>query len=377
MAPGGAENQIEYLVTRGSTQARAVCLYLTGEIGDRMAARGAQVELLGMEGVAKGTAVLRLARLLRRARPEVVHVHLLSAQLFGILAARLARVPVVVSTEHSIMADMLEGRPKTPALRATYRALERLATHTVAVSATTRERLGEWGVDQRRVTVIDNAVDFPALAYDATLRRQAREDLGLPAAARVIGAVGRLDPVKRFEPLLRAVAPLLHARPEAYLVIAGHGALHDRLVEVADELGVSAQVRLLGPRRDVPRLLNAFDVLASPSRDETFGIAIVEGLANGLPVVYAECPALDDDGLRPEWATHVPGALAPADEEDALRTALAAALDGAGTDGGRHPVPRALEERYGLPAMLAATEGLYARLLSSRRSSRGDGHDGA
>ncbi|NHC13467.1 glycosyltransferase [Motilibacter deserti] len=374
LAPGGAENQIEYLVTRGSTSAQVVCLYLMGEIGVRMASRGARVDLLGMEGTAKITAPFRLARQLRALRPDVVHVHLLSAQLFGTLGARLAGVPVVVSSEHSIMGDSLEGRPKTPALRAVYRVLERLATHTVAVSATTVERLADWGVDGRRVTLVDNAVDFPALAFDAQARAEAREELGLPPDAQVIGAVGRLDPVKRLEPLLRSVAPLLRQRPAAYLVIAGHGALHAQLAALADELAVAGQVRLLGARRDVPRLLNAFDVLASPSRDETFGIAVVEALANGLPVVYGQCPALDDDGLRPEWAVHMPEGLSAAEEEEALRAALTDALDGRS----RHEVPAALSARYGLPTMLAATEGLYARLLaSSPRTNKGRRRNGA
>lgn len=356
MAPGGAEKQIEALVEKGASRASVMCLYLVGQVGEGLRARGARVELLGMEGLGKLTALPRLALALRRQRPDVVHTHLLSGQLFGILAARLARVPVIVSTEHSIMEDTIEGRPKTPALRAAYLLLERLATHTIAVSQTTRDRLARWGVRPRRMTVIDNGVDFEALAQDTQTRAEVREELGFAVEDRVIGAVGRLDVVKRFEPLLRALAPLL--REGAHLVIVGHGPREDALRRLALELGVGDQVHLTGPRPDVPRLLNAFDVFVSPSRDETFGIAVVEALGNGLPVVYAQCPALDDDDLRPSWALSI-----GVEAAEGLEAALL--LEGVekGLTAGRQDVPPGLLRRYGAAGVVAITEDVYASLL--------------
>ncbi len=158
-------------------------------------------------------------------------MHLLAAQLWGIPAARLAGVPVVVSSEHSLMDDTIEGRPLSRRLRLVYRVLERLATRTVAVSTTTADRLVRWGVDRHRITVSDNGIDFARLRFDEDGRRRVRTELGLVDGAHVIGAVGRLDPVKRMDVVLRASAPRL-ARG-AHLVVAGAGPLLPGLESLA------------------------------------------------------------------------------------------------------------------------------------------------
>ncbi|RZS91604.1 glycosyltransferase involved in cell wall biosynthesis [Motilibacter rhizosphaerae] len=367
LAPGGAEKQIEYLVERGTSHATAVCLYLLGQVGQGMVERGDDVRLLGMTGWRKLTAVVRLARLLRAERADVVHVHLLSGQLFGILAARLARVPAIVSTEHSIMTATIEGRARTPQLAALYRALAALAHRTIAVSPTTAQRIAEWHIAEERVVVIDNGVDFEALAFDSAVRDEVRRELGLADEGRVVGAVGRLDPVKRFESLLDALAPMVRAAEDSPapidIVIAGHGPLQARLTSLAEELGISKRLHLLGPRNDVPRLLNAFDVFVSPSRDETFGISIIEALGNGLPTVYSQCPAIDDEGPPPAHARHLPETGSEQEELRALADAVDELLGTA-----RRPVPEELLARYSVPALVARTESLYAELLRGRRA---------
>ncbi len=206
------------------------------------------------DGLAKLTAVVRLARVLRRTAPDVVNVHLLSGQLFGVLAARLARVPIVVSTEHSLMDNAIEGRRTSGWLRLVYLGLASLTSHTVAVSATTWRRLRQWGVPAAGMTVIDNAIDFEAVAFDPGARHAVRSEQHLPAEAIVIGAVGRLEPVKRFDVLLAAAASLLRER-DGHLVIIGKGPERARLEELAEELGIADRVHLLGPQPDVGRIL--------------------------------------------------------------------------------------------------------------------------
>ena len=166
LTTGGAERQLEMLVRRSAHESVTIALYAGGPVADSMRAAGERVEVLDLVGWRRALTSVVLARRLRHYRPDVVHVHLLSAQLWGIPAARLAGVPVVVSTEHSLMDDTIEGRPHTWWLRLLYRGLERLATHTVAVSSTTAQRLRRWGVQGTRITVADNGIDFEALAFD-------------------------------------------------------------------------------------------------------------------------------------------------------------------------------------------------------------------
>ena len=357
LTTGGAERQLEMLVQRSTSQTATVCLYGSGPVGDAMVARGDRVRVLGMDGWRKPLAVLRLARVLRAYAPDVVHVHLLAAQLWGIPAARLAGVPVVVSSEHSLMADTVEGRPHTWWLRGLYRGLERLATHTVAVSATTAERLEGWGVAPGRITVVDNGIDVEALAPRAADRAAVRAELSIAEDDVALAVVGRLDPVKRVDEVLRACAPRLAAGGHV-LLVAGAGALLGELQALADSLGVAGSVRWLGPRGDVPRVLAAADVLLSASRDETFGMAVVEAVAGGLPVVFVECPALTELPALPEGAVQAdPG-------PDGLRAGLAE-LARRGLQ--RRPVPAELTARYGAAAAAASVDALHRRLLAARR----------
>ncbi|MEO7059672.1 MAG: glycosyltransferase [Lapillicoccus sp.] len=361
LTTGGAERQLEMLVRRSSSESVTIALYAGGPVADSMREAGERVEVLDLNGWHRLLAPLLLARRLRHYRPDVVHVHLLSAQLWGIPAARLARVPVVVSTEHSLMDDTIEGRPHTWWLRTLYRGLERLATHTVAVSATTAVRLRRWGIHDSRITVADNGIDFEALEFDVTARRRVRAELGVADDVHVIGAVGRLDPVKRMDRILRATAPAL--REGALLVVAGTGPLLGELVDVAATLGVTERVRWLGPRGDISAVLSAVDVLVSASADETFGMAVVEAVGSGLPVVYVEAPALDGLGEVPAQAVQVtPTADAAADERR-----LGEAVEDALADVHRWPVPTVLTERYGARAAADRVDDVYASLVSRAR----------
>jgi glycosyltransferase involved in cell wall biosynthesis len=359
LGPGGAERQLEQLVA-GDGSTAVVCLYGRGLVADAIEAAGVPVMLLGMSGPRKLTSWVRLALLLHRLAPDVVNVHLLAAQLWGIPAARLARVPLIVSTEHSLMDDTIEGRPHRAWLRAVYRTLERMTHHTVAVSTTTKARLEAWGVAGGRISVIPNAVDFSGAAYDPGARASARRSLGLGPDAPVVGAVGRLEAVKRFDVLIDAAGPVL-AGMGATLIIVGEGGLLEDLRARAVTAGIGDRTIFAGPRSDVTALLSAFDLFVSPSCDETFGIAILEAVANGLPVVYGECPALDDlvgpgqVGVR----------LVPGPEAAGQLVELIAST----SPGVRHPVPAIVRDRYDAGRIRAAYATLYADLVLQRPPS--------
>jgi glycosyltransferase involved in cell wall biosynthesis len=358
LTTGGAERQLELLVARSTAQTATIALYEGGPVADAMQARGQRVEVLGMDGWRRLLAPIRLARLIRRYHPDVVHVHLLAAQLWGIPAARLAGVPVVVSSEHSLMADSIEGRPLTGWLRRLYLGLERLTTHTVAVSRTTAERLERWGVPTQRITVVDNGIDVEALVPDPGERHRVRAEVGATDDDVVIAVVGRLDPVKRVDEVLRAVADRLRGGGHL-LVVVGTGSLLDPLQALATELGISDRVRWLGARGDVPAVLSAADVLVSASQDETFGMAVVEGLAAGLPTVYVQAPAVEE--LDPPVAGAV--RARPVRAGEPAVEALHDAIDGVLSARVRRLVPDTrLADRYGAASAAGQVDALYARL---------------
>ncbi|WP_055408339.1 glycosyltransferase [Frankia sp. ACN1ag] len=367
LTTGGAERQVQHLVERGSAESTVICLYGGGLVADDLVAAGHRVHVLGMAGWRRFAAPLRLARMLRRLRPDVVHTHLLAAQFWGLPAARLAGVPVIVSTEHSLMPMTMEGRPTTRRLRLLYYLLVQLAQHSVAVSAATARRMVSWGINPARMSVILNGTDIDAMAFSAGDRAAVRAELGVAQDVRLVGAVGRLAPVKRFDVLIDALAPLL-STGDTRLLVVGVGPQEGALRRRCAEHGISDAVHFLGARSDVARVLSALDVFVSPSRDETFGLAILEALANGLPTVYGECPGLE--GLPKPLATAI---KLPAElDGNAERAALAEAVDAVLDTGLRadHP-PADLRAHCGVEGFVGAVEALYRSLSAGRRTTFG------
>ncbi|MEU2302502.1 glycosyltransferase [Streptomyces antibioticus] len=299
LGTGGAEQQLRLLLRHLPAECDVVTLTNPGPVADGLTADGVRVIHLGMRGNRDLAALPRLTGVVRSGGYDLVHTHLYRACLYGRLAARLAGVRAVVATEHSLGDTQLEGRRLTAGVRALYLAGERLGRATVAVSPAVAARLRAWGVPAARIGVVPNGIDLDRFRFDPAARHRTRRALGLPEHAYVVGGVGRLVPGKRFAVVIRALAQL---PSDCHLLLVGGGPEEDTLRRTAREAGVADRVVLAGerpyvpdgtPGPDLPSLLAAMDVLASPSPDETFGLAVVEALASGLPVRHASCPALD------------------------------------------------------------------------------------
>lgn len=290
---GGAEQQLASLLEHTRHDAEVVTMYSAGIMADRIRAHGVPVHNLDRPAQRDLRAVTDLVPLLRSRRYDVVHTHLYRACLYGRVAARIAGVRTVVATEHSLGDTQIEGRPTTWPVRTLYLATERLGDHTIAVSQAARRRLVGWGVPDHRISVIPNGLDVSRYRFDEGVRRRERAALGIADGEVVIGAVGRLHPIKRLDWLLTAAAALLRTTPTR-LVIVGGGECDSALRFQAAALGIDHRVDFLGERGDVPSLLSALDVYAAPSAEETFGLAVVEALCAGLPAVVGACPAIDD-----------------------------------------------------------------------------------
>ncbi|MFF0778665.1 glycosyltransferase [Streptomyces sp. NPDC003720] len=321
---GGAEQQLRLLLRHLPARCDVVTLTNPGPVADGLAADGVRVTHLGMSGNRDVAALPRLARVIRRGRYDLVHTHLYRACLYGRIAARIAGVRAVVATEHSLGDSQMEGRPLTAGVRALYLAGERLGRTTVAVSPTVADRLTRWGVPRPRIAVVPNGVDLDGFRFDPERRRLTRARLGLPDDAFVVGGIGRLAPGKRFDVLIRALALL---PDDCRLLLVGGGPEEAALRRAAERAGVAGRVLFTGerpyapdgsPGPELPALTSAMDVLAAPSPEEAFGLAVVEALAAGLPVRYASCPAVED--LPPEAA---PDALRVIGGADAYARALA------------------------------------------------------
>ena len=334
---GGAELQLRSVLQHTRHDAEVVTLYNPGPVADMIRADGRRVRSLGMTSNTQISALNALRGLIADGGYDVVHAHLYRSQIYGRPAAWLAGVPVILSTEHSIGETHLERREMTASVRALYLATEAMSDMTVAVSPAVRERLVKWGVRPRKVAVIPNGVDLTRVEFDATAREKVRAEFGLAPSDYVIGVLGRLDATKQFDMVIEAAAPLLGDARR--LLIVGKGDERAHLEQVARRFGVADRVIFAGERHDVAAMLSAMDLFVAASKQETFGLSVLEALANGAPVLYTTCPALD--GLDVSRATQVPSSAGGL--RDAMLAELAAGRrprpgDRAGRgEGIRHP----------------------------------------
>ncbi|MCC6173782.1 MAG: glycosyltransferase [Chloroflexi bacterium] len=357
---GGAEEvilgQSTHLGGEG-VDVNVVALTRRGPIADEIAAAGVPLhEVPGEPGPRDPHAFLRLVRLLRREQPDVVHTYLMTANLYGRLAALMAGVPVVIAAEQNVYAR----KPRKHAL------MERaLAARTYRVVACC-QAVGDFyrrqvGVPARKIEVIYNAVRFGTLPDEGD-RAAARAALGLPADGLILGTLGRLTQQKGHAVLLRALTVLHRDLPSTHLFLAGRGPLHDALQADASRLGIADRVHLLGVRRDRDRLFAAMDLFVLPSRWEGLSLALVEAMGAGRPVVATTV------GGNPEVVSHErTGLLVPPDDPDALAEAIRRL---ARDEQARRTLGRAAADdariRFALEPHVEQIAALYRRGLTDR-----------
>jgi len=245
-------------------------------------------------------ALCETVALIRRERPAIDHTHTSKAGFIGRVAARLARVPAVIHQPHGHIFYGYYGRRRTDF----FTALERLAARWTDRIVTLTERGTEehlaHGIGTRRQYVaVPSGVPTDALRAGAPTRAAARARLGLDADAFVVAGLGRLVPIKGFDLLVRALPAILAEMPSARVVLVGDGPDRDALAAIAQSLGVTDRLRLVGETADVASCLVAADAVAMPSRNEGMGRVLVESMALGLPVVATAVggiPAVVTDG---------------------------------------------------------------------------------
>lgn len=354
LAAGGAEFQLRMLLQHTRHDADVVTLYNPGTVAELIEGDGGRVRDLGMRKNTDLSAVFRLRDIMREGRYDVVHVHLYRSQIYGRIAARLARVPVVVTSEHSIGETHIERRKMSAGVRALYLATDLLSDVTIAVSETVRTRLEKWGVPARKIVVIPNGLAFEGLGFDAGARARGREQFGIEPDTYVLGVMGRLDANKRIDLAIEAAAPLLGER--CRMLIVGKGDDLARLQNVAAHHGVAQYVTFGGYQPDTVAMLSALDLYVATSAQETFGLSVLEALANGMPALYTACPALD--GIETDRARKVAGNVAALREQ--IRVEVVA---GPRT---RTDVPE-VSRRYGIASVAGQIDDLYERLLAQRQ----------
>jgi glycosyltransferase involved in cell wall biosynthesis len=244
--------------------------------------------------------VLRLRRMLRANRCDVVQSWMYHANLMAAMAGWGDDVPVVWNIRHSLHALEHEKRSTRWVIRAGAR-LSRRPARIIFNAAVSRTQHVAFGYDDRRSVVIPNGFDTREFAPRPVERARVRAELGIAPDALAIGLVARVHPMKDHANFLRAAQRFSASHPRSVFVLVGDGAdaRNPTLGALIDGLGLREHVRLCGRRVDVAAVDNALDIAASASAwGEAFPNATAEAMACGVPCVVTDvgdAPAIVDD----------------------------------------------------------------------------------
>jgi glycosyltransferase involved in cell wall biosynthesis len=266
---------------------------------------------------AAGT-IREIRRAVRAVRPSLIHANSPRAGVVASLATVGTAVPVIWHVH-----DILPRHPLSWALRAIAKMSRR--THLVACSraAASCIQIPNSRDPGRTTTVLHNGIDVDLYRAVSQSAIELRASLELAADAFVIGIVGQITPRKGHLGLLRAVAKLRPTVPNAVLLVVGSAIFgwdhryQEALVAEAAALNISATVRFLGQRADVPRIMSALDVLVLNSLVEPYGLVLLEAMAAATPVI-----ATDSGGPAEIIRHRDSGHLVPVGDDDALAEAL-------------------------------------------------------
>lgn len=364
---GGAEGVVFGLAT-GLAPERThteVGLLEPGWLADELTAAGIPPHWLTKRRTLDWSLLANLARLIRNLRPDVVHCHLGTMNLYGCLAARYSGRPAIAHV-HGLPHDL--DRPRR---RWVQRQAWRAADRVVVVSGYLCRVLRAMGAPARKLMTIPNGVRLDQFEPKRE-RSHLKRALGMPETAPVIAVVSRLEVEKGVDLALDCLEHVRRRLPSASLLIAGDGSQLSALQAKARISGVNGSIRFLGHIDDIAPVLGAADVVLVPARSEGFSLAAVEAMAACRPVI-----AWDQHGPQEIVVDGETGRLVSAFDVPAMAEAVVDVLSDAAAARAMGRAGHARAARcYDADTMFAQFEGLYASLCEGRKVEGDDGNTG-
>jgi glycosyltransferase involved in cell wall biosynthesis len=363
MGMGGADQQILILARamrdRGH-EVRIIALAPLGPMGLEAQREGIPTESLELKrNIGIVPRIFRLARMVRDWRADVLHSHMVHANLLARAIRLMAPVPALVSTIHSVNDG---GRLRMTAYRLTSGLVDR---HTIISRVAADRYVAIGAVPAQRLEVMPNAVDTEQFRYQPDARSAIRRELGLGDQFVWI-AVGRFEEPKDCPTMIAAFARLATKRPGSELLLVGKGLLREEVERLVRSAGLTDRVRFLGVRRDVAQLMSAADGYVLSSNREGMPVVLLEAAAVGLPIVATRV------GGVPEVVEHgVSGFLVPPGDPDGLMLAMDR-VEGLDPEARRAlgAQGRALvEQRYGTRSVMERWDRLYSEFATASRAT--------
>ncbi len=297
---GGLERVIASIVMGLDTTRYEVevwCLVRGGEIAEELVEKGIGVKILGMNSYHNPLQTVALSRLIKKSRIDIIHTHGYFGSTFGRLAAILVKTPTIIAHVHTTYYGF-----KTRHLLVE-RSLSLFTDTIVCVSQAVKRFVEEVeGISEKKACLIYNGVGKLPLFQGDRDSHVGRKSLGLEAKDFVVITVASLTPHKGHQVLIDAAAVVSKKHENLRLLIVGDGPLRNRLELYAQESGLSSKILFTGQRKDIVPLLKLADLFVLPSTGrEGLGIALIEAMAEGLPVIGTRLggiPEVIDDNVN-------------------------------------------------------------------------------
>jgi L-malate glycosyltransferase len=288
-----------------------VCLDELGTLGEELRRDGFSVHVLGRRSGLDWRCSYRLTQLLRQEKVDVIHAHQYTPFFYSMAARLLYRRPSVIFTEHGRHFPDYPRRKRMVVNRLLLGRRDRV----VGVGQAVRQALiANEGMRTDRVTVIYNGIDLKPFVEGGDADRAAvRQEMGVGVDDLVVLQVARLDYLKDHATALRTLGHVVRQRPNARLVLVGEGPERAKIEELIRQGRLEANVRLLGLRKDIGRLLHAADVFLLTSISEGIPLTLIEAMAARLPVVATRVGGVGE--IVEDGDT---GLLAPSGDDAAL-----------------------------------------------------------
>lgn len=348
---GGMEKllvEFARLADRGQYELHFVSLTDRGILADEVEAHGWTVHGLEKRPGIRFGITWKLVKLFRQLRVDVVHSHSAPACIYGVSAARLARIPVSVNTRHGPRPELGSRQDRLYAYTA------RFADRIVGVSKDVASIIVRGGVPRNRVTTIWNGIDIEKYAFSG------------PAPGGPAVVVGRLSPEKNVETLLRSLPEVIKWVPAFRLQIIGDGPSRANLELLARHLNIGKHVDFIGQSSDVPGRLREASMLVLPSWTEGISLALLEAMAIGLPVIASRVGGNPEVIARDEMGLLV----SPRDAAGMAEAIVRVASDGALANGLGQEARRRVERAFNIRNMIRAYEQLYLDCLHHKKITR-------
>jgi glycosyltransferase involved in cell wall biosynthesis len=361
---GGAEEYLYLLIAGLEKERCAVRLVCTDENALQPLLR--RLRDVGVETMplqASERSLLTVWRFFRQHPTDIVHFNLPHpfACRYAIIAAKLAGVPVIVTTNH---LPTMKPTTYTWKGRLVLALANQFVDTTIVESEINRTlAIANYHLDAKKVVSIYHGINLKQ--FDGRANRAALKEFGIDPDYAIVGTIGRLSRQKAQDDFLRAAAKVKEVVPKSKFFIVGEGEQRQELEDLAKHLGLQPDVIFTGYRSDVPELLRAFDVFVLPSIFEGLPLTILEAMAMTKPVVATRVDGVPEAVVDGETGTLVtprdPAALASAIISLLQNPAMAQAMGQAA----RHRV----ETMFRQEIMVAQTEQLYTQLLERHLST--------